>query len=36
MFENFTATDRWTKKPVHCVYQAMIVAIATGTPMPWI
>ena len=28
MFENFTATDRWTKKPVHCVYQAMIVAIA--------
>ena len=29
MFENFTATDRWTKKEVHCVYQAMIVAIAT-------
>jgi hypothetical protein len=29
MFANFTATDRWTKKPVHCVYQAMIVAIAT-------
>ena len=29
MFENFTATDRWTKNPVHCVYQAMIVAIAT-------
>ena len=29
MFENFTATDRWTKKRVHCVYQAMIVAIAT-------
>jgi hypothetical protein len=29
MFENFTATDRWTKKPVHCVYQALIVAIAT-------
>jgi len=29
MFENFTATDRWTKKPVHCVYQAQIVAIAT-------
>jgi len=29
MFENFTATDRWTKKPVHCAYQAMIVAIAT-------
>jgi hypothetical protein len=29
MFENFTAKDRWTKKPVHCVYQAQIVAIAT-------
>lgn len=29
MFENFTATDRWTKKRVHCVYQALIVAIAT-------
>ena len=29
MFEDFSATDRWTKKPVHCVYQALIVAIAT-------
>ncbi len=29
MFENFTATDRWTKKSVHCVYQCQIVAIAT-------
>ena len=29
MFADFTAVDRWTKKPVHCVYQAMIVAIAT-------
>jgi hypothetical protein len=29
MFENFTATDRSTKRPVHCVYQALIVAIAT-------
>jgi len=29
MFENFTATDRWTKRRVQCVYQAMIVAIAT-------
>ena len=29
MFENFTATDRWTRKQVHCVYQALIVAIAT-------
>jgi len=29
MFENFKATNRWTKKQVHCVYQAQIVAIAT-------
>ena len=29
MFEDFIATDRWTSKPVHCVYQALIVAIAT-------
>jgi hypothetical protein len=29
MFSDFTATDRWTKKRVHCVYQALIVAIAT-------
>ena len=29
MFENFKARDRWTKKDVHCVYQALIVAIAT-------
>ncbi len=29
MFADFTATDRWTKKQVHCVYQAMIVAIST-------
>lgn len=29
MFENFTVKDRWTKKAVHCVYQALIVAIAT-------
>ena len=29
MFSDFTATDRWTKKQVHCVYQALIVAIAT-------
>jgi hypothetical protein len=29
MFASFTATDRWTKKPVHCIYQALIVAIAT-------
>jgi hypothetical protein len=29
MFGDFTALDRWTKKSVHCVYQALIVAIAT-------
>ncbi|MDP9159737.1 MAG: hypothetical protein M3O09_05845 [Acidobacteriota bacterium] len=29
MYQNFTALDRWTKKKVHCVYQALIVAIAT-------
>lgn len=29
MYNDFTATDRFSKKPVHCVYQALIVAIAT-------
>jgi len=29
MFENFTASDRWSKKKVHCVYQCQIIAIAT-------
>ena len=29
MFTDFTANDRWSKKPVHCLYQALIVAIAT-------
>jgi hypothetical protein len=29
MFSDFTTVDRWTKKQVHCVYQALIVAIAT-------
>jgi hypothetical protein len=29
MYDDFTATDRWTKKQVHCLYQALIVAIAT-------
>jgi hypothetical protein len=29
MFVDFTATDRWTKKRVHVLYQALIVAIAT-------
>ncbi|MGA2202983.1 MAG: hypothetical protein ABSG40_13555 [Terriglobales bacterium] len=29
MFTDFTTTDRWTKKQVHCLYQALMVAIAT-------
>jgi hypothetical protein len=29
MYSDFEATDRWTKKRVHCIYQALIVAIAT-------
>lgn len=29
MYKDFHAVDRWTKKSVHCLYQALIVAIAT-------
>jgi hypothetical protein len=29
MYNDFTTTDRWTKKQAHCLYQALIVAIAT-------
>jgi hypothetical protein len=29
MYRDFHATDRWTKREVHCIYQALIVAIAT-------
>lgn len=29
MYIDFKATDRWTKKEVHVLYQALIVAIAT-------
>jgi hypothetical protein len=29
MFNDFKAVDRWTKQPVHCIYQALIVAIST-------
>jgi hypothetical protein len=29
MYRDFHATDRWSKREVHCVYQALIVAIAT-------
>lgn len=29
MYEDFHAVDRWNKKEVHCLYQALIVAVAT-------
>ena len=29
MYQDFHALDRWTKNKVHCIYQALIVAIAT-------
>lgn len=29
MYEDFHAVDRWSKKEVHCLYQALIVAVAT-------
>ncbi len=29
MYDNFYATDRWTRKKVHCIQQKLIVAIAT-------
>jgi hypothetical protein len=29
MYTDFHAIDRWTKKQVHCLYQALIVAVAT-------
>jgi hypothetical protein len=29
MYRDFQAFDRWTKKQVHCIYQALIVAVAT-------
>lgn len=29
MYSDFTTADRWTKKPVHCLYQALIAAIST-------
>ena len=29
MYSDFKAIDRWSKKEVHCMYQALIVAIAT-------
>jgi len=29
VYKDFHAVDRWSKKEVHCIYQALIVAIAT-------
>lgn len=29
MYKDFHAVDRWTKKQVHCLYQALMVAVAT-------
>ncbi len=29
MFTDFAAADRWTRQQVHCLYQALVVAIAT-------
>ena len=29
MYEDFVAVDRWSRQPIHCLYQALIVAIAT-------
>jgi hypothetical protein len=29
MYRDFHVLDRWSKKKVHCIYQALIVAVAT-------
>ena len=29
MYEDFYATERWSGKRVHCIYEALIVAIST-------
>jgi hypothetical protein len=29
MYRDFHAQDRWTKKQAHCIYQALIIAVAT-------
>jgi hypothetical protein len=29
MYDDFYATERWSGKSVHCIYQALIVAIST-------
>jgi hypothetical protein len=29
MYQDFHALDRWTRKEVHCIFRALIVAVAT-------
>jgi|SRR5450631_3114776 hypothetical protein len=29
MYRDFQAVDRWSKRDAHCIYQALIVAVAT-------
>lgn len=29
MYDDFTAIDKWSRTPLHCQYQALIVAIST-------
>jgi hypothetical protein len=29
MYDDFYATERWSGKNVHCIYQALIIAIST-------
>jgi hypothetical protein len=29
MYQDFHVVDRWTKQNVHCIYRALVVAIAT-------
>ena len=29
MYQDFHASDRWSKREAHCIYQALIVAVAT-------
>lgn len=29
MYEDFSTVERWTGTPVHCVYQCIVMAIAT-------
>lgn len=29
MFDDFHAQDRWSKRDLHCIYQGLVVAIAT-------